>query len=89
MTELEIVKAMGNMNIFPGTRVKVYDPLDGKYKTGTVIKRYGLTENHSITCPYKYPDLCDVSLDTVRFPYIEGEERYLSRGHFTYGVQIL
>lgn len=87
MSELDLVEHFGNMDIFPGQRVEVWDHLDKKNKTGVVIKRYGLTERYSKTCPWRYPDLCDVRLDTVRFSHLSGEERFMSRGHFTYGLR--
>ena len=83
----ELVEYSGNTDIFPGQRVEVYDHIDKKYKTGVVVKRYGLTEHYSKTCPWRYPDLCDVRLDSVRFPHLKGEEKFMSHGHFTYGVK--
>jgi hypothetical protein len=85
--ELDLVEYYQNMNIFPGQRVLVYDHLDKKHKTGTVIKRYGLTEFNSITCPWRYPDLCDVKLDFVRFKHEVGEKKFMSNGHFTYAIK--
>lgn len=87
MSELDLVKHFGNMDIFPGQKVEIYDPIDGKNKKGIVVKRYGLTENHSKTCPWRYPDLCDVRLNNIRFPHEKGEKAFMSNGHFTYGVK--
>ena len=84
MIELDLVEHFGNMDIFPGQRVEVYDPFDGKEKKGTVTKRYGKL-NDKILNLGNYPDLVDVRLDDVRSPHIKGEERYMSCGHFTYG----
>jgi len=86
MTEIDIVESQGNMNVFPGQRVKVWDHLYHTNRTGIVIKRYGLTEKHSITCPWKYPDLCDVRYDEIWIAHLKGEERFISKGHFTYGL---
>lgn len=87
MSELDLVERFGNMDIFPGQRVMAWDHLDQKEKSGVVVKRYGLTESHSTTCPWRYPDLCDVRFDTVRFKHEQGEERFMSNGHFTYGLK--
>ena len=87
MSELDLVEKYGNMDIFPGQRVEVYDHIDKTYQKSTVIKRYGLTESHSKSCPWKYPDLIDIIQDRVRFPHLKGENRHLSKAHFTYGVK--
>ena len=87
MSELDMVKRKGNENIFPGQRVEVYDPLDGTFQKGTVVKRYCLTEHHSKTAPWRYPDLVDVKEDRVRMAHYTDEWRHVSRGHFTYGVK--
>jgi hypothetical protein len=85
--ELDLVKEMGNMDIFPGQRVEVYDHIDETYQKGTVIRRYGKLPTS--TSPWNYPDLVDVKQDRVRMKhYPEGDEwRDISKGHFTYGVK--
>ena len=88
-TELKLVEHYGNMDIFPGQRVEVYDHIDGTYQKGTVTKRYGLTENHSKVCNWRYPDLVDVKQDRVRFNHLNDKYRQLSKGHFTYAVKKL
>ena len=79
-----------------GARVKAFDhilfkedvstPLSTTMKTGTVIKRYSC---YSLSIDSYYPDLVDIRMDYCRFSHLEGEERYMSRGHFTEGIQIV
>jgi len=86
--------------LMPGDRVLAYEhlwykddiktPVTMLMKPATVIKRYGELERKyddpDIPSYGPYPDMVDVLFDHVRFPHAKGELRYLSKGHFTYGV---
>ena len=76
------------MEIFPGSRVMVWDHRLWKrddltpdcYRIGTVVCRYGLKELAKPNWPERiYDDLVDVEFD-----YRPGE---ISTGHFTYGIK--
>jgi hypothetical protein len=80
-------------NIWPGTKVVVYDPWakgnkgylnnQGEFKSGIVLKRYGkicpFIEKHYGREAAKYPDLIDVLFDCGR----------ISKGHFTNSIKCL
>ena len=78
-----------------GARVLIFDhllfkndidtPLSMTIKPATVIRRY------EYTSPYfgLYPDLVDVRFDHIRVPHFKGEERYISKGHFTKEIDII
>jgi hypothetical protein len=70
--------------ILPGSRVVVYcskgDYRDWRYKSATVVKRYGNLED-AINKDLRlgpYEDLVDVEFDD--------RKGHVSKGHFTYGI---
>ena len=78
--------------IFPGTRVLVFDPrlsvddvktpLTTTMQPATVLRRYGYKTKPDFMTEtgWTYPDVVDVRFDH------DGRE---SRGHFTYGVEVI
>ncbi len=82
--------------ILPGIRVLAFDnslfkgdkitPLSITVKPGTVIKRYGIIKS---SLGYRYEDLTDIRFDHIRFPHLKGEKMYISKGHFTEGLEII
>lgn len=78
-----------------GARIMVFDhllfkddvttPLSVTVKPATVIRRY------ECTSPYFgfYPDCVDVKFDHIRFSHLKGDEKYISKGHFTRDVKII
>jgi len=92
MIKKDIVKSDGK-NV--GARVLAFDnllfkndidtPLSVTIKPATVIRRYEYLSSHLVF----FPDCIDLRFDHKRISHLRGEEKYISRGHFTEGIDVL
>ncbi len=77
-----------DLRILPNSRVLVFDsrlfkndkdtPLSMTMKKATVLCRYGCRSTYNRE--WIYPDLVDVIFD---------HDKHISKGHFTYGVELI